>query len=77
MNIVRFPKPPVRAIRVEPFNHHRTHWQAFFDGDEWTSERIFAPCLPLREMLTLLQHCPERRGLPIVVLDPYANEVAA
>lgn len=75
--IVAFPKSPVRAIRVEPFNRHCTHWQAFFDGDEWTSERIFAPCLPLREMLPLIQRCPERLGLPIVVINPYANEVTA
>ncbi|MEL7728506.1 hypothetical protein AAG612_03105 [Citromicrobium bathyomarinum] len=77
MTLTRFPNPPLRAIRVEPFNRDRTHWVATYAGDQWTASIEFKPVLPLRGLLDLLKQWPARNGLPIVVVDHLDSEVAA
>lgn len=77
MTCIPFPRTPVRAIRVEPFNRDRTHWQASYAGDQWTNAKDFQPVLPLRELIKALQHPYHYFGLPIVIVDTFASEVAA
>lgn len=77
MSTIPFPNPPSRAIRVEPFNRNRTHWQATYAGDEWTGSIEFTPLLPLDSLLRELKQWPGRNGLPILTVDISDNEVAA
>ncbi|XAP76980.1 hypothetical protein ABC955_10290 [Citromicrobium bathyomarinum] len=77
MTLIRFPKAPSRAIRVEPFNGDRTHWVAAYAGDEWTDSIEFKPVLPLGGLLDLLRQWPGRNGLPIMIVDDFEGEVAA
>ena len=77
MTLIRFPKPPSRAIMVEPFNSDRTHWQATYAGDEWTEAIEFRPVLPLSTLIPFLEQSSARNGLPIVIVDCFDSELAA
>lgn len=77
MTLIRFPKPPSRAIKVEPFNRDRTHWHATYTGDEWTEAIEFRPVLPLATLIPFLEQSSARNGLPIVIVDCFDSELAA
>lgn len=70
MTCIPFPKAPIRAIIVEPYDKETKLWRASFVGDDWTRPIDFKPIEKIGILLPLLRNWQGRNGIPIVVIDP-------
>lgn len=73
--ILHFTRPPLRAIELRQIGTD-DRWQAVYAGDDWTGAFI-STVARYADALAHFNRQDSRRGLPLVTMPGYFEEVAA